>query len=373
MNDRRSDLTRDTLAVVFLFALIAASLWILWPFLGAVIWAIMIVVPTWSILLALQRMLWGKRWMAVAVMTLILLAVFLVPFSVGIAALVENFDQIAVWTTSLSHFTLPAPPDWLGNIPIAGPRLASSWQQFAALNREDMAARLSPYVGGVVRWTAGQIGSFGLLLTQILLTVIVAAVLYASGESAATTALRFGSRLAEERGEQAVRLAAQAIRGIALGVVLTALIHAALGGIGLLVVGMPFAMLLTAVMFISGVVQIGVGPIMLCAVAWLYWTGSATSAAVLLGWTILVSPVDNILRPILIRTGADLPLLLIFAGVIGGLISFGVVGIFIGPVVLAIVYTLFKAWIDESPSTGRFEERPGMPPTSRISAPTATD
>ena len=121
---------------------------------------------------------------------------------------------------------------------------------------------------------------------------------------------------------------------------------AALGGIGLVVVGMPFAVLLTAVMFISAVVQIGVGPIMLGAVVWLYWTGQTTSATVLLVWTILVAPVDNILRPILIRKGADLPLLLIFAGVIGGLISFGIVGIFVGPVVLAIAYTLFLAWIE---------------------------
>lgn len=346
MKDRQFDLTRDTLAVVFLFALIAASLWILWPFLGAIVWATMIVVPTWSILLTLERWMWGKRWLAVTVMTLLLLAVFLVPFSIGIAALVENFSEIANWTTSLSSFTLPPPPDWLGKIPIVGPRMRSNWQQFASLSREEMAARLSPYLGGIIRWVAAQVGSLGLLLAQILLTVIVSAVFYSTGESAAAMALRFGSRLAGERGENAVRLAAQAIRGIALGVVLTALIHAALAGLGLVVVGMPFAVLLTAVMFISAIVQIGVGPIMLCAVVWLYWTGQTTSATVLLVWSILVAPVDNILRPILIRRGADLPLLLIFAGVIGGLISFGIVGIFVGPVVLAVAYTLFLAWID---------------------------
>lgn len=362
MKERQSDLTRDTLAVVFLFALIAASLWILWPFLGAVVWAIMIVVPTWPILLVLERSLWGKRWLAVTVMTLLLLAVFLVPFAIGVTALVENFSEIANWTTSLSSFKLPSPPDWLGKIPLIGPRITSGWQQFASLSREEMAARLSPYAGGVVRWLAAQIGGIGLLLAQILLTVIVAAVLYAGGKSAAATALRFGSRLAGERGEQAVRLAGQAIRGVALGVVLTALIHAALGGIGLVVVGMPFAMLLTVVMFISAVVQIGVGPIMLCAVIWLYWEGSTTAATVLLVWTILVSPVDNILRPILIRKGADLPLLLIFAGVIGGLISFGVVGLFVGPVILAVAYTLFTAWVDEGIAINPIEKAPGAEP-----------
>ena len=285
--------------------------------------------------------------MAVTVMTLLLLAVFLVPFAVGVTTLVENFSEIVNWTTSLSSFKLPPPPDWLGKIPVVGSKVTSNWRQFASLSREEMATRVSPYVGGVVRWIASQLGSLGLLLAQMLLTVIVAAVLYASGESAAAIALRFGFRLAGERGEQAVRLAGQAIRGVALGVVLTALIHAALGGIGLAVVGMPFAILLTAVMFISAVVQIGVGPILLCAVIWLYWTGDTTSGTILLVWTILVSPVDNILRPILIRKGADLPLLLIFAGVIGGLVSFGVVGLFVGPVVLAVAYTLLVDWVSE--------------------------
>ena len=359
MAERQADLIRDTLAVVFLFALIAASLWILWPFLGAVVWATMIVVPTWSILLMLERWMWGKRWLAVTVMTLLLLAVFLVPFSIGIAALVENFTEIANWTSSLATYSLPPPPEWLGKIPIVGPRMTSNWQQFASLSREELAARFSPYLGGVVRWVAAQVGSLGLLLAQILLTVIVAAVFYASGESAAATALQFGSRLAGDRGEHAVRLAAQAIRGIALGVVLTALIHAALAGLGLVVVGVPFALLLTAVMFILAIVQVGVVPVLLCAVGWLYWTGQTTSATVLLVWAIVVTPVDNILRPILIKKGADLPLLLIFAGVIGGLVSFGMVGIFVGPVVLAVAYTLFTAWIDESGATSRIEETPG--------------
>jgi predicted PurR-regulated permease PerM len=347
MAERQFDLTRDTLAVVFLFALIAASVWILWPFFGAVVWAIMIVVATWPVLLKLQRWMLGRRWLAVTAMTLLLLAVFVVPFSIGIGTLVQHFDVIASWTKSLSNFTLPPPPEWLGKIPMVGARTSSKWQQLAALSREELTTLLSPYLGGVVRWVAEQMGGLGLLLVQIILTVFVAAVFYATGESAAALAVRFGSRLAGERGEQAVRLAGQAIRGVALGVVLTALVHAVLGGIGLVVVGVPFAILLTAVMFISAVVQVGVIPVLLCAVGWLYWTGQATSGTVLLVWTIVIAPVDNILRPILIKQGADLPLLLIIAGVVGGMIAFGIVGIFVGPVVLAVAYTLFMAWTNE--------------------------
>ena len=359
MAERQSDLTRDTLAVVFLFALIGASVWILLPFLTAVVWATMIVVATWPLLLMLQRWLLGRRWLAVTVMTLLLLAIFLLPFAFAIGAFMENFKVVTTWTTSLSTLTLPPPPDWLGKIPLVGAKAASQWQQLAELSREDLATRLTPYLGGVVRWVAEQVGGLGMLLGQIVLTVLISAVLYATGESAGAMALRFGARLAGEQGEQAIRLAGQAIYGVALGVVLTAFVHAVLGGIGLAVAGVPFAVMLTVVMFISATVQVGVIPIMLCAVGWLYWTGDSTWGTVLLVWTLVIAPVDNILRPILIKQGADLPLLLIITGVIGGLLAFGIIGLFVGPVVLAVAYTLFTAWINEDGASSRTEKPSG--------------
>jgi predicted PurR-regulated permease PerM len=292
-------------------------------------------------------------------MTLLLLAIFVLPFSFAIVAVAENFKEITAWATSIAALTLPAPPDWLGKIPLVGVRMTSSWQQFAALSREEMAARLAPYMGQIVRWLASQIGGLGMVLGQIALTVIVAAVLYATGESAAAMALRFGSRLAGERGEHAVLLAGQAIRGVALGVVVTALVQALAGGLGLAIVGVPFAVILTAVMFFSAIVQVGVAPVLLPAVAWLYWTGSATAGTVLLVWTVLVFPIDNILRPVLIKYGVDLPMLLVIVGVIGGLLAFGLIGIFVGPVVLAVAYTLFTAWIDEDPAISQTEKTSG--------------
>jgi predicted PurR-regulated permease PerM len=356
MAERQFDLTRDTLAVVFLFALIAASVWILWAFLGAVVWATMIVVATWPFMLRLQRCLLGRRWLAVTVMTLLLVAIFVLPFAFVIGAFIEHFKEITAWATSLANFKLPPPPDWLGKLPLVGARVTSNWQQIAALSHEELAARLSPYLGGIMEWLAGQIGGFGGLLVQVALMVIVSAVLYATGESAAAMALRFGSRLAGDQGEQAIRLAGQAIRGVALGVVVTAMVQALAAGIGLAVVGVPFAVVLTAVMFLLAIVQVGVAPVLICAVAWLYWTGSATSGTVLLVWTVPVALIDNFLRPILIKQGVDLPMLLVIAGVVGGLLAFGLIGIFVGPVVLAVAYTLFTAWIDEDGAISKNRE-----------------
>src|SRR5260370_21200356 len=138
-----------------------------------------------------------------------------------------------------------------------------------------------------------------------------------TGEDAARWVRRFGRRLAGERGEQVVRLAGQAIRGVALGVVVTALVQSVLGGIGLAIAGIPFAAMLTAVMFMLALAQIGPLPVLLGGLAWLWWQGHTGWFVALLVWTIVVASLDNILRPLLIRRGADLPLLLIFPGRIG--------------------------------------------------------
>jgi predicted PurR-regulated permease PerM len=120
--------------------------------------------------------------------------------------------------------------------------------------------------------------------------------------------------------------------------------------LGLFLAGVPLAAFLTAVMFVLAIAQIGAGPVLIFAVVWLYWKDTTVTATVFLIWALVVGSIDNVLRPILIRRGADLPLMLIFAGVIGGLIAFGVVGLFIGPVMLAVVYTLLIGWVTQDPT-----------------------
>jgi predicted PurR-regulated permease PerM len=130
--------------------------------------------------------------------------------------------------------------------------------------------------------------------------------------------------------------------------VVTAVVQSVLGGIGLAIVGTPFVGLLTALMFVLAVAQIGAAPVLFCVVAWMYWEGDTGLATGLLIWTLIVSSMDNILRPYLIKRGGQLPLLLVFAGVIGGLVAFGLVGIFVGPLVLAVAYRLLQAWVSDA-------------------------
>ena len=345
MADPQRDLTRIVLAVLFLGALIAASFWILQPFLGAFIWAVMIVIPTWPLLLRLQKEFGGRRWAAVALMSLILLVLLIAPLLAAVGTILSHVDDISGWAKKMQGFKLPPPPAWLAGLPLVGERAAAAWQDAAAEGIESLSAYLSPYAGDLVQWLVARIGNFGALFVQFVLTVLATAVLYLNGEGAADVALRFGERLAGEQGKGAIRLSAQAIRGVALGVVVTALLQAAVGGLGLLIAGVPFAAVLTALIFLLAVAQIGGAPVLIIPIIWLYWTGATGWGTFLLVVGIITATIDNVVRPILIKKGADLPLLLILVGVIGGLVSFGLIGIFVGPVVLAVSYTLLRAWL----------------------------
>jgi len=349
MPSARSDLARTVLAVLLILILIAGSFWILRPFLVAMLWAMTIVVATWPMMLSVQAHV-RRRSVAVTVMTAAMFMLFVAPVLLTVRVLIEHTDTITGWVRDLGTGAIPPAPQWLQSIPYAGPRLAERWTQFASAGQEDIAATIGPYVSDVLQWVPSALGGAGAFAVQLLLTIVISAILYARGEAAREALLRFGRRLAGQRGEQIVVLAGQSIRAVALGVVVTALVQTVLAGIGMAIAGIPFAALLTAVVLVMCIAQIGPLIVLIPAVVWLFWADQTGWGIALLVWSVVVGLLDNVLRPVLIRRGADLPLLLIFAGVIGGLLSLGIVGLFVGPVVLAVAYTLLKEWVNERPA-----------------------
>ena len=356
MAETRRDLTGTLLGVLVIGALIVAAFWIVRPFLAAGIWATMIVVVTWRSMLRLQVGLWGSRALAIVVMVVVLLLVFVVPLTLAIGTIVANAGDIATLVRSIGAARMPVPPVWVHELPFVGSRIAEAWQEAGAAGLEGLWERVAPYAGSVTRWFVVEAGSVGFLMLQFLLTLLLAAFMYAHGEEAALAALRVGHRLGGRRGEDLVRLAGLAIRGVALGVGLTAVIQSILGGIGLAIAGVPFAGVLTALLFMLCLSQIGMVVVLAPAVVWVYWTGRPAMGTFLLVWSLIASLMDNFLRPVLVRRSADMPLLLVFVGVIGGLLSFGLIGIFVGPVVLAVAYTLFMAWIEQGGAAPRQEQ-----------------
>jgi predicted PurR-regulated permease PerM len=342
----RGDLTRTVLAILLMLVLIAASFWILRPFLLSIVWAGMIVVATWPLMLRMQSRV-RSRTLAVAVVSGTMVLVFVIPLVLAIQTLVDNADTIKGGLNALADASLPPPPQWLSQLPLVGAKLAEAWAGIAAAGKEGLAARLAPHAAAAAQWLVDALGGVGVVGIQFLLTVIIAVIMFARGEAVRAGLIRFGRRLAGERGEGVVVLAGQAIRGVALGVVVTALAQTVLAGLGLYAAGIPFAGLLTGIVLLLCIAQVGPLLVLVPAVIWLFATDQTAWGIALLVWTVVVGSMDNVLRPILIRKGADLPLLLIFAGVLGGLISFGIVGLFVGPVVLAVSYTLLKEWVAE--------------------------
>ncbi|MBV8137737.1 MAG: AI-2E family transporter YdiK [Deltaproteobacteria bacterium] len=345
--NRTTDLVRLTLQMLALGALIAASFWIVRPFVVAAVWATTVAVATWPILLWTQSWLGGRRSLAVAVMTIALTFILIAPLYIAVITIEGNVDQITGWSKWLVSVAHSGPPHWIEAIPLLGPRVAAYWRELAGSNPGQISDKLLPWIRTLGLWFLSQVGNLGLLLLQFLLTVIIAAILYANGEAAARSIRSFLGKLVGPEGVKAVELAALAVRSVALGIVVTAIVQSVAAGIGLAIVGVPFAAFLTALIFVLAIAQIGPVPVLIGAVIWTYSTNGVLWGTGLLVWSIFCGTFDNVLRPLLIKRGADLPLLLIFAGVIGGLIGFGVIGLFIGPVVLAVAYTLLVDWVSE--------------------------
>ncbi|HQS07436.1 MAG TPA: AI-2E family transporter YdiK [Xanthobacteraceae bacterium] len=375
MFPQQLDLPRATLAVLFIVGLIVTSFLILQPFLPAIVWSTTLVIATWPLMLWVQEHTGNRRALAVLIMTVALLLVLIIPFWLAVGTIVANRDQLTELARAALSIRVPAPPSWLAEVPLFGATAAEMWGQVTSAGLDDLTPRLTPYAGAFTQWFASAAGGLAGMFVQFLLTTVLAACIYAQGEKGAEIALGFGRRLGGDRGEMVILLIGRAVRGVALGVVVTALAQSALGGIALLAVGVPFAPVLTALMFMLCLVQIGPGLVLFPAAFWMYYSGDTVWASVLLVMAVITVTMDNFLRPFLIKKGADLPILLIFGGVVGGLIAFGMLGIFLGPTILAVAYTLLNMWISagreltpmanpgEQSETG--EAVPGLCPVAR--------
>ena len=351
ISNRSNEIVRSTLAVLFIGLLIISCLWILRPFLFPLAWATTIVIATWPVMLKVQRQCWNSRGLAVAFMSVALLLLLVLPLSFAFGTLLNHTGDVGILLDKLKSSRLGASPEWFEKVPFFSQELSERWQHWSSITPQEFSERVTPYVNKGVKWFVAQVGNLGMLLVQFLVMVVLAAVLYSRGEQASELVCGFAQRLVGARGREVVLLSAAAIRSVAIGIVGTAVIQSVLGGLGLIVTGVPAVTLLIALMMLLCLAQVGPGLVLFPAVIWLYRTDQSTWATVLLVWSVFVALSDNFLRPYLIRQGADLPFLLILVGVIGGLIAFGVIGLFLGPVMLAVTYTLLINWIKEDATT----------------------
>jgi predicted PurR-regulated permease PerM len=343
----RSELISNALMLTVVGALGFAVLAVLRPFLPAILWAMIIVVATWPLMLRVQRLLGGRRGLAVAVMSGGLFVVIVAPVGWLLGTLIARLPELRDLANRVVTEPWPSPPAWLARLPY-GDHLVAAWQQAALRTADDWAASIKPYISDVAVWLSHHLGTLGGITLDFVLMLALVVVYYQHGEALAGRIQKFAQRVGGTRGVESMQLAAQAMRAIAAGVVVTALVEAILSGLGLWVAGVPAAAVLTSVIFVLCVMQIGAMPVLVPAVLWLIYQDHIGWAVALGAWTALMSAGDGLLRSWLIQRGARLSFMLILGGVLGGLLAFGIAGIFIGPVLLAVAQRITDSWMDEA-------------------------
>jgi len=339
----KMDLSQSILSMIFITSMGIISFLVIQPFLLGFSWASMIVIATWPLMLKIQKFLGGNRSLSVLIMIVIILLLFIIPVFFLVNSLIATSIPLIHW---FSSNTLEFPElAWLQDIPLIGKKIFISYQDLLDSDGGALIREVKPYMGRTTEFFIMQVKNCGLFIVHLILMLLFSALLYWNGEKISKSIYYFAYRLSTKNGNAIVLLATQAVRAVALGVAVTALIQALLSGIGLLISGVPYWALLMMIIFFSCLIQLGPLPILIPSIIWLYWNNNTTWGTILLIWSCLVFILDHILRPIFIRIGANLPILLILFGVIGGLLAFGMIGLFIGPVVLVIFYRLIISWM----------------------------
>jgi predicted PurR-regulated permease PerM len=325
-------------------------LWAAWcfqivrPFVIPIVWGLIIAVAVYPFYAQLSTILKHSHRAAAILVTVGMLIILVWPAVLLGGVLVENV-QMLIDRLRDGAITIPPPPPGVETWPFIGESLAKIWS-LASVNLQAAVEQFEPQLMVIARWLLSVAAGTGLAILQFVVAVIIAGVLLAHSSAGHHLAHNIGRRLAGERGAGFAELAEATVRSVARGVLGVAVIQSLLAGLGFVVAGIPAAVFLGFLCLILGVVQIGIAPIMIPVVIYVFSINDTVTAILFLIWAIFVGLLDNILKPIFLGRGLAVPMVVIFMGAIGGMLWAGIIGLFIGAVVLALGYKLFLAWLD---------------------------
>jgi predicted PurR-regulated permease PerM len=325
--------------------LIALCFNILRPFISPVIWGTILAIALFPACRWLSSALGGRIKLASAVITLIMLLCIILPSIQMVGSLVDGTKYISDKLQGRT-ITVPPPPDNIETWPLIGEPLKSEWED-ASENLKATLSRFQPQLKAVSLKLLKLAMGTAWGLVQFALSIIIAGIFMANAKGGGKMAKDLFVRLAGERGEDFADISKTTVRNVVKGILGVAIIQALLAGIGLLMAGVPGAGLWAFLCLILAIIQIGIFPVVIPVIIYMFYTADPLTAGILTGWLILVSLLDNLLKPILLGRGAPVPMLVIFLGAIGGFFSMGFVGLFVGAVVLSIGFKLLRAWLDE--------------------------
>jgi len=313
------------------------------PFISAGLWAAILCFSTWPLFSRLVQVLKGRRGLAALLATFALAATIAVPFLILGSALASNVADLGAAVKKLYQLGPPPLPVWVTHIPILGARLSSHWRTLteSSAARLEQLARLLPSVRSIAV-TCGKLVGSGIL--QILLSLFIAFFFYRDGHTLAAALSAGIDRIGGQRGIRLLDIAGNTIRAVVYGIIGTAFVQGLVATVGFLIAGIPGAVLLGFITFLVSMVP--AGPLLVAAPAayWVYRQGFSGWAIFVLVWGLIDSTLDNVIRPLLISRGVSTPLIFVILGVFGGALAFGLIGLFIGPTVLALAYALLQEW-----------------------------
>jgi predicted PurR-regulated permease PerM len=332
-----------------LLLLLGGCMIVIWHFVSAMLWAIVLSVSSWPLYNRLRKLTGNRRTLAALLMVLGMILILLVPFVVVGVTLADNVSAVSTATRRWIEGGPPEPPAWLAKVPMVGAKAVESWQNLAS-DTAKLWAQAQKFIEPVSAWLlrAGLALGGGLFsgLFQLALSILIAFFLFRDGVSLAESLTTAVGRIGGERGKHLLTVANKTVRGVVYGILGTALVQAVLAGIGYVIAGVPGPALLALLTFFFSVVPlIGTGLVWIPAALWLFHEGSTGWGIFMLIWGIGVANVDNIVKPWLISQGSEMPFILVFFGVLGGALTFGFIGVFLGPTLLAVGYRLVTEWI----------------------------
>jgi predicted PurR-regulated permease PerM len=350
LSRRHEQFFERTIALLLIAALLFACVQITAPFLRAFAWAIILAVSTWPLFLHLRQRFGENKKLAATVMAITLAVAFLLPGVLLVASLTDSIQSVAALATDLTTLKLPALPSWVTGLPIVGKRIDSVWQS-AITDMGAVTEKLQPYIITATRWLLAQSAQLGLTLLEFVLAVVFTGILYGTGENITVLVKQFARRVGGESSLSLLPVAVQTIRSVAFGVIGTALIQAALSVGSFVIAGVPGVAVLGLFCFVVAMLQVGTGLVWIPVAIWLGYQGQKGWAIFIVASGLFINIIDNFIKPYLIsRQGAGIPTILIFIGVLGGLIAWGFLGIFLGATLLAIGYTVLHSWLDQDVS-----------------------
>ncbi len=341
---RRVTLTVIRLGVLALLVLLCFR--VLSPFINPIIGGLVIAIVLQKPHERLTAALGGRPKIAAMLLIVVSLLVLLVP-TVGLGA--SLFDTASELSRELPDegFKVPPPPDSVESWPVVGERVHSLWLN-ASNNLQSALEKLAPYLKDAGMWIVSKVGDIGWGLILFLVSVVIGGALLPHRDAIESTVDKFAVLMVGERGPELARLAASSVDSVTRGVIGVALIQSLLAGIGMLAVGVPGAGLWTLLVLIFAVMQLPTTIVLVPVVIYVFMTHSTGTSVLFAIWTILVGLSDNVLKPLLMGRGSEAPMLVLFMGSLGGFIAGGILGLFVGAVILAVGYTLLMAWLESA-------------------------